>query len=228
MGGLSVMGFFSDLKNDLTQAVAEMTDENAKNVMIAQEEKLKKELLEKEQSDEDIMSILDEVEELEEVEDVNEQPQQMLRNNFNTNHFFADNMQKTESGSLTITGSVSGELIIPGTLCFTGDLNGGIQASQVILKNAKVLGNIICAGNVEVDAGSVVLGNLTASNAVIAGALKGDADVSGHVILESSAIIKGNMKSKSIQMNNGAVIEGMFSQCYAQINPSTFFDGMES
>ena len=34
----------------------------------------------------------------------------------------------------------------------------------------------------------------------------------------------GNIKSKSVQINNGAVIEGMCSQCYADVNPKSFFE----
>ena len=33
----------------------------------------------------------------------------------------------------------------------------------------------------------------------------------------------GNIKSKSVQINNGAVIEGLCSQCYAEVSPSSFF-----
>ena len=44
------------------------------------------------------------------------------------------------------------------------------------------------------------------------------------VILDTSAIVMGNIKSKSVQINNGAVIEGMCSQCYADVNPTSFFD----
>jgi len=61
---------------------------------------------------------------------------------------------------------------------------------------------------------------------VIAGAVKGDIDVHGPVILDSSAIIMGNIKSKSVQINNGALIEGMCSQCYADKKPSAFFEGI--
>ena len=59
---------------------------------------------------------------------------------------------------------------------------------------------------------------------VIAGAVKGDIDVRGPVILDASAIVMGNIKSKAVQINNGAVIEGMCSQCYADVNPTAFFD----
>ena len=62
---------------------------------------------------------------------------------------------------------------------------------------------------------------------VIAGAVKGDIDVKGPVILDSSAIVMGDIKSKSVQINNGAVIEGMCSQCYAEVNPTSFFEELK-
>ena len=62
---------------------------------------------------------------------------------------------------------------------------------------------------------------------MIAGAVKGDIDVKGPVILDSSAIVMGDIKSKSVQINNGAVIEGMCSQCYAEVNPTSFFEELK-
>jgi len=77
---------------------------------------------------------------------------------------------------------------------------------------------------VKIGASSVIIGNITATSAAIAGAVKGDIDVKGPVILDASAIVMGNIKSKSVQINNGAVIEGMCSQCYADVSPTSFFD----
>ena len=76
----------------------------------------------------------------------------------------------------------------------------------------------------KIGASSVIIGNITATSAAIAGAVKGDIDVQGPVILDATAIVMGNIKSKSVQINNGAVVEGMCSQCYADVSPATFFD----
>ena len=59
---------------------------------------------------------------------------------------------------------------------------------------------------------------------MIAGAIKGDIDVHGPVVLDTTAIVMGNIRSQSVQINNGAVIEGMCSQVYAEVNPSAFFE----
>ena len=46
----------------------------------------------------------------------------------------------------------------------------------------------------------------------------------GPVILDASAIVMGNIKSKSVQINNGATIDGRCSQCYADIDTNALFD----
>ena len=70
----------------------------------------------------------------------------------------------------------------------------------------------------------MIIGNISAASAVIAGAIKGDIDVQGPVVVDTSAVVMGNIKSRSVQINNGAVIEGMCSQCYAEVSPTSFFD----
>lgn len=128
------------------------------------------------------------------------------------------------NGSLDVQGSITGNVTIEGKLDITGTLEGNISAEEVFADGAKIIGDIKCNGSVKIGQSSVVRGNITASAAVLAGAVKGDIDVQGPVILDSTAIIMGNIKSKSIQINNGAVIEGLCSQCYADVSPMSFFN----
>ena len=97
--------------------------------------------------------------------------------------------------------------------------NKGISQEEL----ADKVGDITSHGSVKIGNDSVIRGNIYATSAVIAGAVKGDIDVKGPVILDASAIVMGNIKSKSVQINNGAVIEGLCSQCYAEVSPSSFF-----
>lgn len=126
-------------------------------------------------------------------------------------------------GSLDLRGSVTGNITIKGKLEVTGTIEGNSFADEVFADAAQITGEIHSAGSVKVGEGAVVKGNITATSAVLAGAVKGDIDVQGPVILDSTAIIMGNIKSKSIQINNGAVIEGLCSQCYADVSPMSFF-----
>lgn len=129
----------------------------------------------------------------------------------------------TSEGSLDVQGSVTGNIAIEGRLEITGEVTGNSTAEEVFADGAKVVGDIKCNGAVKVGPSTVVRGNITATAAVVAGAVKGDIDVNGPVILDSTAIIMGNIKSKSIQINNGATIEGLCSQCYGDISPMSFF-----
>lgn len=130
----------------------------------------------------------------------------------------------TSGGSLELIGTVMGNINILGKLNITGAIQGNSKAAEIYAEGARINGEINSGGSVKIGQSSVVIGNINASSAVIAGAVKGDIDVHGPVVLDTSAIVMGNIKSKSVQINNGAVIEGMCSQCYADVNPTSFFE----
>ena len=130
----------------------------------------------------------------------------------------------TTEGSIDVIGTVNGNIESFGKLNITGHIIGNSKAAEIYAEGAKINGEVISEGAVKIGASSVIIGNITATSAVIAGAVKGDIDVKGPVILDTSAIVMGNIKSKSVQINNGAVIEGMCSQCYADVSPTTFFE----
>lgn len=129
----------------------------------------------------------------------------------------------SSEGSFDIQGTVNGNVTCNGKLVITGTVNGNSSASEIFADVAKVEGEVVSTGTVKVGAGSVIIGNITASSAVIAGAVKGDIDVQGPVVVDTSAVIMGNIKSRSVQINNGAVIEGFCSQCYADIDVQRLF-----
>ena len=134
----------------------------------------------------------------------------------------------TSEGSLEVIGAVKGNINVRGKLNVSGSITGNSKASEVFADSAKITGEVISKGAVKVGQESVIIGNITATSAVIAGAVKGDIDVRGPVILDTSAIVMGDIKSKSVQINNGAVVEGHCSQCYAEVSPTTFFDDLKN
>ena len=129
-------------------------------------------------------------------------------------------------GSIEILGKVKGNVEILGKLNVSGTIEGDSKAAEVFADSAHVTGKVTAEGTIKIGQNSVIIGDIVASSAVIAGAVKGDIDVQGPVILDASAIVMGNIKSKSVQINNGAVIEGMCSQCYAEVNPTSFFEDL--
>jgi cytoskeletal protein CcmA (bactofilin family) len=133
----------------------------------------------------------------------------------------------TSSGNMDLIGTVTGNIDILGKLNITGNVTGNSSAAEIYAESAQINGEVRSKGSVKIGQSSVIIGDIFATSAVIAGAVKGDIDVHGPVILDTSAIVMGNIKSKSVQINNGAVIEGMCSQCYADVSPSTFFNDVK-
>lgn len=128
------------------------------------------------------------------------------------------------NGSLEIVGTVVGNVSCSGKLTITGKVTGSSNANEIFADSARVEGEVISEGTVKIGVGSIVIGNVTATSAVIAGAINGDIDVNGPVIIDSSAVIMGDIKSKSVQINNGAIIEGFCSQCYSDVDVKAFFE----
>ena len=126
-------------------------------------------------------------------------------------------------GSLDIMGTVVGNVKVMGELSITGAVNGNCEAATIVATNCNISGDLVSAGPIKIGSKAIVKGNIYATSAVISGAIKGDIDVHGPVILDSTAIVMGNIKSKAVQINSGAAVEGMCSQCYADVSPSAFF-----
>ena len=275
------MGFFSDLKEDLSRAVSELSGEidvNEEEVLEEQDEVVKQlrtseppimadkaaeefglsldemldniDAFEREATDgkDDFVRALPEKREM--IEEVPEEPKEEqptriqnyekskgveeemevnpVRVAADETSVIAKTMKITgdivTEGSVNLLGTLDGNIEAFGKLSIAGHINGNSKAAEVYAEGAKIVGEIVSEGAVKIGVSSVVNGNITASSAAIAGAVKGDIDVHGPVILDASAIVMGNIKSRTVQINNGAVIEGMCSQCYADVNPITFFD----
>lgn len=126
--------------------------------------------------------------------------------------------------SLDIMGTINGDIECLGKLTVSGTVVGNIMASEIYINANRLEGNLTSEGSIKIGLGTVILGNLNGTSAVIAGAVKGEIDINGPVIIDSTAIIKGNVKAKSVQMNNGAVLEGFCSLTYASLDIDNVFE----
>ncbi len=231
------MGFFSELKEDLSQAVNELVPDD--DLEVEEPVETIEEPAEKGLTTEDLLKKAEAEFEEELVamhqEPVVEEPIVATTTFEEENGVVASdelsiitqhmivNGDLEADGSLDLFGTVNGNIKVLGKLNVTGNITGNSEAAEVYAQSAKVKGNITSLGSVTIGSESVIRGNIYATSAIIAGAVKGDIDVKGPVILDASAIVMGNIKSKSVQINNGAVIEGLCSQCYAEVSPSNFF-----
>ena len=211
------MGFFKEFKEDLTQAVDELMPGAAaeKEVEIEETEV---------EMPVQAAPVVEEPKVYTQAAPVVEAPQRSISDEVAT---ITSGMTITGNvetiGSIEVLGRVNGDVRCNGKLVVSGIIQGNTSSSEFFADNAKVQGEIVAEGTVKVGNGSVIIGNITATSAVIAGAIKGDIDVQGPVVVDTSAVVMGNIKSRSVQINNGAVIEGFCSQCYSEIDVQGLF-----
>lgn len=127
------------------------------------------------------------------------------------------------SGSISVYGRVEGKVNCAKKFVAGGFVNGDIHAGEVFINKAEINGNIVSEGGIKIGKGSVITGDLKGYSAVIAGAVQGEIDIKGPVIIDNTAVIQGNIKSSSVQINNGAVIEGFCTQCYHEVDVKEIF-----
>ena len=126
--------------------------------------------------------------------------------------------------SLLVKGTIEGDVECEGKLTNEGRVAGNTIAKEIYVNTPRLVGDINSRGIVKIDVGTVVLGSISCTSVVVAGAVKGDIDVNGPVIIDSTAVVKGNVRAKSIQINSGAVIEGSYSLAYADVDIDKLFE----
>lgn len=126
--------------------------------------------------------------------------------------------------SLLVKGTIEGDVECQGKLTIEGRVAGNTIAKEIYVNTPRLEGDINSRGIVKVDVGTVVIGNVSCTSLVIAGAVKGDIDVNGPVVVDTTAVVKGNVRAKSIQLNSGAIIDGNYSLAYADVDVDTFFE----
>jgi cytoskeletal protein CcmA (bactofilin family) len=127
------------------------------------------------------------------------------------------------TGKLDMYGEVNGNITSDNHINIVGDVTGNIKAEKIDTRDSYIVGNIECSDNTAIHENTVIFGNLNANNLVIDGAIQGKIDVKGDIIVGDSAIVDSDIKAKTIQVSNGAAINGYCSLCYADINVSEFF-----
>lgn len=127
-------------------------------------------------------------------------------------------------GALDIMGKVTGDVECLGKVSITGKVTGNVSAAEVFINTDRLEGNVTSEGSVKVGLGTVLIGDIIGTSGVIAGAVKGEIDINGPIVIDSTAIIKGNIKAKSVQINNGAIIDGFCSLTYSDVNIDNIFE----
>lgn len=126
-------------------------------------------------------------------------------------------------GRLEMYGVVNGDINSDNRVNISGDVTGNIKANDLYAKDSFIVGQIQCAQGAVIRENTVILGDIVAQNLVIDGAVQGKIDIREGITVGDTAILDSDIKAKTIQVNNGAAINGRCSLCYADIRLEDIF-----
>lgn len=131
------------------------------------------------------------------------------------------NIQMT--GKLEMYGQVIGDINASDRVDICGNVNGSVNADTIHAKDSFIVGKIICAKDAVIHENTVLLGDVSAENLVVEGAIQGNLDVKGCVRVGAKAIMESDIRAKSIEVSNGASIMGNCTLCYADKDALSVF-----
>ena len=88
---------------------------------------------------------------------------------------------------------------------------GGLH--NALAAGTTIKGNISCNGKIVIGPKGSVTGNIVSENAEILGEVDGSVKVSAKLILKSTAIIKGDIYTQSLEIEPNARFNGACSMC---------------
>ncbi len=114
-------------------------------------------------------------------------------------------------GGLCVNGEIKGNLKVAGMVELNGKVIGDIVASDAVIVNSRVRGNLTVGNMLSMDGNSVVAGDVVARNIDINGKIKGNLTVEERGHFQQDAVLLGNLISGTVIIDEGAMLKGDIS-----------------
>ncbi len=88
------------------------------------------------------------------------------------------------------------------------EITGSIKCTSGVKLAGKVNGDLVCAGDVLVEKGAAVKGNIAAASIVVQGMVKGNIVAKERIELKGSARVAGDLKAKRLVVEEGVTLVG--------------------
>lgn len=100
------------------------------------------------------------------------------------------------------------------------EITGSIKCSGGVKMSGKLNGDLTCAGDVLVEKGAAVKGNVTAASIVVLGMVKGNIVAKERIELKGTARVAGDIKGRRLVVEEGVTLMGK-----SEISPSESVSG---
>lgn len=113
------------------------------------------------------------------------------------------------SNDLEVCGQIIGDITVEGIVkVLSGAVTGNIKATKIFIKDSIIDGNIDSDSMIDIIGKSEIKGNIKGGDIVINGRCKGNIVASEHLKLLERAMIRGDLQTKLIRIEDGAILEG--------------------
>jgi len=87
-------------------------------------------------------------------------------------------------------------------------INGNIKTEGSIRVDGKIVGNVVTQADAAVGLSGVVEGSVDARNITVAGKVLGTLTAAQKLVLESRSVIRGDLRTARLVVDEGAVFDG--------------------
>lgn len=130
-------------------------------------------------------------------------------------------------GEVEFQGKLKGNLEAAGNVIVTGKVLGDVIGDAVELIGCAIQGNVIAASMLQVDAATVIVGDVTAQSLVTDGKIKGNLTVARSATFQQNAVLAGNVTAALVSMSEGAKIQGAVRITQDNETSALFGEGLE-
>lgn len=88
------------------------------------------------------------------------------------------------------------------------EISGSLKSSAGVKMAGKLNGDLTCGGDVLVEKGAAVKGNVTANSVVVLGMIKGNITAKERIELKGAARVAGDIKAKRLTVEEGVTLAG--------------------
>lgn len=129
-------------------------------------------------------------------------------------------------GFLRVAGTVKGDAVSNGievteSGSVDGDLLGSSNARKMVAVVAGRVTGMVRASVVKVPQGGMVLGGIEADEVTIHGRVEGGLTVRGRLAIAATAVIDGDVSTRSLMMEEGGRVNGMIKMSEAKAASAT-------
>ena len=128
------------------------------------------------------------------------------------------------SSALDIAGTVIGDIQCEADMRITGKVEGNVSAQSIEMSGSRIKGDVTVKGTAYVRQGSVMVGNLQASEAEVNGSIKGDLQIENTVQVLMEAHVVGDVKASILEISKGAAVQGRLMIKTSENRPDPFID----